>query len=281
MAKQRTIVGLPLSPTLLNELGAVESLPSTPEDFKPAGEWENAYRIWTCHGYRESGNQNVGFLRVQKKMGGGNTFELHIEQAILQTEAMLNTIKTQMTCVNNEYASLIEWHLSSSLTGPTGKVMGELSTTESGSIEGPPGDGWRHNIMTIETPAGILHRQIDTPLTSDWSLFEAAQRWSVGEARHLLVNLLEGLHALKPGQHITYHGMPQMGDGPGAPRLFHFVQLGTGILPTEYWLDMNHRLFIVTSMNKAYILDEQAEKIFTRDVERARKNYFKKTTQRK
>jgi hypothetical protein len=273
MAKQRTIVGSPLSPTLLNELGAVESLPSTPGDFKPAGEWGNTYRIWTCHGYRESGNQNVGFLRVQKKMGGGNTFELHIEQAILQTDAMLNTIKTQITCVNNEYASPIEWHLSSSLTGPTGKVMGELSTTESGSIEG--------NIMTIETTAGILHRQIDTPLTSDWSLFEAAQRWSVGEARHLLVNMLEGLHALKPEQHITYRGLPQMGDGPGATRLFHFVQLGPGILPTEFWLDMSHRLLIVTSMNKAYILDEQAEKIFTRDVDRARKTYFKKTTQRK
>ena len=72
-----------------------------------------------------------------------------------------------------------------------------------------------------------------------------------------------------------------MGDGPGATRLFHFVQLGPGILPTEFWLDMSHRLLIVTSMNKAYILDEQAEKIFTRDVERARKSYFKKTAQRK
>ena len=135
--------------------------------------------------------------------------------------------------------------------------------------------------MTIETPAGILRRQVATPLTSDWTLFEAAQRWTVGEADHLLVTMLEGLHALKPEQHISYRGLSQMGEGPGAIRLFRFAQLGTGILPTEYWLDMSHCLLAVTSMNKAYILDDQAETIFAQDVERARKSYRSKNSQRK
>lgn len=274
MAKQRTIVGSPLTPTLLKELGAVELFPSTPGDFKPSEEWVNTYRIWTCHGYRESGNQNVGFLRLEKEKGGGsNTFELHIEQAVMQTNAMLNTIKTQITCLNNEYASPVKWILSSCFTGPTGKVLGDLSTAESVSIEG--------TTMTIETPAGILHRHVDTPLTSDWSLLEAAQRWNVGEAAHLRATLLEGSHIEKPEQHFTYRGLFQMGNGSGAARLFRFAQLGTGILPTEYWLDMNHRLQVVTSMNKAYILDDRAEEVFAKDVERARKTYRNKQSQRK
>jgi hypothetical protein len=274
MAKQRTIVGSPLTPALLKELGAVDTFPQTPGDFKPAEDWVNTYRIWTCHGYRESGNENVGFLRIQKKTAReDNTFELHTEQAVLQTDAMLNTIKTQITCLDNEYASPVQWTLSSHFTGPTGKVLGELNTTENVSIKGMT--------MTIETPAGTLHRQVDTPLTSDWSLFEAAQRWDVGEARHLRMTMLEGLHALKPEQHITYRGLSQMGDGSGATRLFRFAQLGTGILPTEYWLDMSHRLLVVTSMNKAYILDEQAEAIFARDLERAQKSYRNKASRRK
>ena len=33
-------------------------------------------------------------------------------------------------------------------------------------------------------------------------------------------------------------------------------QIGPGVLPTEYWLDENHRLLVVTSLNKAYILDD-------------------------
>ena len=275
MAKTKTtIVGSPLTPMLLKELGAVDTFPSTPKDFKPTQEWVNTYRIWTCHGYRESGNQNVGVLRIEKKsQGEGNTFELHVERTIVQTDAMLNTIQAQITCLNNEYASPVQWHLSSRFVGPADDVLDQLCTTESGSIEG--------KTMTIETPKGILHRQVDTPLTSDWSLFEAAQRWSVGEARHLRVTMLEGLHALKPEQHITYRGLAQTGDGPGADRLFHFVQLGTGILPTEYWLDMNHRLFIVTSMSKAYILDNQAETLFAQEVEQAKKSYQKRTSQRK
>lgn len=275
MAKTKTtIVGSPLSPMLLKELGAVDTFPSTPKDFKPTGEWINTYRIWTCHGYRESGNQNVGFLRIQKKTRGeGRIFELHVEQTVVQTDAMLNTIQAQMTCLNNEYASPVKWHLSSRFAGPAGDVLAELCTTESVSIEG--------KTLTIETPKGILHRQVDIPLTSDWSLFEAAQRWSVGEARHLRVAMLEGLHALKPEQHITYRGLARTGDGPGAARLFHFVQLGTGILPYEYWLDDRHRLLIVTSMNKAYILDDQAETLFTQEVEQARKSYRKRISQRK
>ena len=273
MAKKRTIVGSPLTPTLLKELGGFDRLPPTPADFKPDGNWVNSYRIWTCHGYRESGNENVGFLRIQKKTeGGSNTFELHIEQAVLQTDAMLNTIKTQITCLNNEYASPVKWHLSSHFIDPTGKILGELSTAESVSIEG--------KIMTIETPAGILRREVDTPLTSDWSLFEAAQRWDAGEARHLLVTTLEGLHSAKAEQHISYRGPSQMPEGAGAGRLLRFAQLGTGILPTEYWLDMSHRLQIVTSMNKAYILDDQAEEVFARDAEQAQKSYRNKNPQR-
>ena len=266
MAKQRTVVGLPLTPTLLKELDAFGEFPSTPEGFKPAGSWVNTYRIWTCHGFRESGNQSVGFLRIQKKVpGSGDTFDLYVEQTVLETDAMLSTTAAQITCLNNEYASPVRWRISNRFFGPRGKGLNELSTAENVSIEG--------QAMKIEAPTGTLRRQVGTPLTSDWSLFEAAQRWDVGEARHLLVTMLEGLRIFKPAQHITYRGFPQIELGPGGTRLYCFAQLGSGILPTEYWLDRSHRLLVVTSMNKAYILDEEAEKIFRREVEQSRKSY--------
>ena len=266
MAKQRTVVGSPLTPTLLKGLGAFGEFPSTPEGFKPTGSWVNTYRIWTCHGFRESGNQSVGFLRIQKKVSGsGDTFDLYVEQTVLETDAMLSTTAAQITCLNNEYASPVRWRISNRFFGPRGKGLNELSTAENVSIEG--------QAMKIEAPTGTLRRQVGTPLTSDWSLFEAAQRWDVGEARHLLVTMLEGLRIFKPAQHITYRGFPQIELGPGGTRLYCFAQLGSGILPTEYWLDRSHRLLVVTSMNKAYILDEEAEKIFRREVEQSRKSY--------
>lgn len=260
------MVGSPLTPGLLRELGAIHEFVFASEDFKPDGNWVNTYRIWTCHGYRESGNYNVGFLRIQKKVGGeSDTFELCVKQTVVQTDAMLSTIEAHITCLNNEYASPVKWQVSSHFFGPRGKSLDTLSTAESVSIEG--------ETMTIKAGAGILHRQVDAPLTSDWSLFEAAQRWDVGEARHLLVTMLEGLRISKPRQHITYRGLSQMEFGSGVARLYCFAQLGNGILPTEYWLDERHRLLIVTSMNKAYILDEQAEKAIRQRTEQLRKSY--------
>ena len=41
--KQRTIVGSPLTPTLLKELDALNKLPFTPQDFKPDGNWVSRF----------------------------------------------------------------------------------------------------------------------------------------------------------------------------------------------------------------------------------------------
>ena len=273
MAKQkRTIVGSPLTPTLLKELGAIDKLQSTPVDFNPDGNWVNTYRIWTCHGYRESGNQNVGCLQIQKKtQRSSETFNLYVEQTVLETDAMLSTTSAKITCLNNEYASPVRWQISNRFFGPQGKSLDELSTAENASIEG--------QTMKIKTPTGTLRRQVGTPLTSDWSLFEAAQRWDVGEAGHLLVTMLEALRILKRGQHITYRGLSKIELEPRATHLYCFAQLGSGILPYEYWLDDRHRLLAVISMNKAYILDDKAEQIIKREVKEARESYKRKRKQ--
>ncbi|MHC4324102.1 MAG: hypothetical protein ACYSUX_07500 [Planctomycetota bacterium] len=52
--KKRTIVGSPITPSMLVELDAVTKFSPAPGNFNPAGNWTHSYRIWTCHGYRES-----------------------------------------------------------------------------------------------------------------------------------------------------------------------------------------------------------------------------------
>ena len=95
MAKKkatRTIVGRPLTPGMLKqELGALDEFASTPEDFKPDASWVHTYRIWTCHGYIESGNQNVGFLRIERIAGGANEpFTLKVRRQVIQTDMDLS-----------------------------------------------------------------------------------------------------------------------------------------------------------------------------------------------
>jgi len=257
--KRRTIVGSPLTPTLLEELGALSEFPSSSEDFKPDGNWVNTYRIWTCHGYRESGNDNVGFLRIKRLINSQSSLILKVHQEVLQTDALVNIVEATIECRNNQLASPIQWKVSSRFRDADGKYISELSSNDNGAA------------------AEGLDRS-----TGDWCLFEAVQRLKTGKETVLTFDMLEGLSLLKKDQRLSYRGLyPTKIGGKDIP-LYCFAQLGNGILPCEYWLDDHHRLLVAASMNKAYIFDEQAEKITRRIVEKERKSYEKRrSSQRK
>ncbi|MBN2313911.1 MAG: hypothetical protein JXM79_08265 [Sedimentisphaerales bacterium] len=257
MAKT-TIVGSPLTPALLKELGAVESFPSTPANFNPVWEWVNTYRIWTCHGYRESGNQNAGFLRIRRVRDSDKTFKLNVHEEIHQTDAIVSVTNGTVICRNNALASPIRWNVSSRLLGGDGEDVPELLNINNGT----PDEGMDE-------------------VTGDWCLFEAVQRLSPEKHTSLSFDLLEGMSLVKTKHRLSYCDVHSININNEDISLHRFVQFGSGILPTEYWLDSSHRLLIVTSMNKAYILDDQAEAIFARDVERAQQSYRKRVAQRK
>jgi len=233
MAKKRTIVGENLTPTVLRELGGVDEFPQTPAGFRPDGNWTNNYRIWTCHGYRESGNQTVGSLRITRRSDSAKTFVLQVQQKIEQKDDMTNIIEGTIKCRYDPLAWPIESKLWSRFEGPDGKAIPNL--------------GNRDNNSYGESVTGT---------TSDWSLFEAVQRLEFDKESSLEFDLLEGMSLLKPGHRLSYRGVfPMKSRGENIP-LHCFVQLGRGILPTEYWLDDHHRLLTVISMNKAYIMDK-------------------------
>ena len=258
MAKQRTIVGSPLTPVLLKELGAVDVLPSASRDFNPADEWVNAYRIWTCHGYRESGNQNVGFLRIERARDSDTAFTLKVHEEVLQTDAMVGIIDGTISCRNDPLASPIRWNLSSRSIRADDEYLPKLLSTNHGA------------------PTKRADR-----ITGDWCLFVAVQRLAFDKQASVSFDLLDGMSLPKPNHQLSYGGVHSVSIGAEDTPLHRFVQLGSGILPYEYWLDARHRLLMVTSMNKAYLLDDRAEDVFGEDVEQARKSYRKKQSQRK
>ena len=235
--KKRTIVGSPLTPSMLVELDAITKLSPASGDFNPAGNWIHSYRIWTCHGYRESGNENVGFLRIERIGNSDETFVLNVYQEVVQTDAIIHSIDGTIKCRNNPLASPVKWRLKSEFIGADGEHIPELLSSDIGrAAKGPQST------------------------TGDWCLFEAIQRLAYDKENSLSFDLLEGMSLKKSGHHLSYRGVTQLKmDGIDMP-LHCFVQLGSGILPYEYWLDERHRLLAVTSMNKAYILDDQAEK---------------------
>jgi hypothetical protein len=267
MAKKakQTIVGSPLTPELLAELGAIARLPVAGQAFEPGGEWENTYRIWTCHGYRESGNANVGFLRIRRTADSdGRAFRLTVQQTVIEGDGMVSSLKAELTCSNDQLAAPVSWELASRFFGPEGEELTALDTRETASVEG--------GTLLIRTPAAAFKRSVPVPLSCDWSLFDAVQRLKFDtELPPVKFTMLEGLSVLKVGQYLSCQGERRAKFGPEAVPLHGFQQLGQGVLPTEYWLGSDHRLLIVTSMNKALILDEEAEKMLKEKVQQSHK----------
>ena len=262
MAKKkatRTTVGEPLTPTLLIELGAVRQLAPTRSSFRPDGKWANTYRIWTCHGYRESGNQDVGVLRIERSTGSSSeSFSLRAVQKVIQTDGILHVLEAEVNCLDDELGTPTRWRLSSRFTGPDGKDRPGLGVDERAVVKG--------DRIQIKTAGRTLERKVGSSLTSDWCLFDSVQRLEYGKAADLTFDLLEGLSVVKKDQRLRYGGAGHVDFGGKEVKLHRFTQTGSGILPTEYWVDDRHRLQFVCSMNKAYILDENTERTIGRKI---------------
>ena len=264
--QRRTIVASPLTPTLLKELGAIDDFPATPKNFDPYGNWVNTYRIWTCHGFRESGNQNVGFVRIEREAGGTNEkFTLKVHQEVVQVDGIVNIINANIQCLNKQLATPVQWHLSSRFIDPDKRPLTRLETDEKALIKG--------NVISVEIGEHTFKRKVAGHLTSDWCVFEFIQRLKFEEQGWLAFDMLEGLTVMKQNQRLSYRGLHPTKIGAEQISLHCFVQTGSGILPYEYWLDSNHRLVAAISMHKAYILDERAEKILRQRIEQLRNSY--------
>jgi len=210
--------------------------PPAAVDFRPYWDWTHSYRIWTCHGYRESGNENVGVLRLERTGKSDNVFVLKVRETVSQVDGLLADIEANIECRNNTLASPVQWQVRSTFYGKDGKDIPELA-------------GWKRGQATASVDR----------TTCDWCLFELVQRLEFGLDFSLKFDLLEGLELSKLNHELVYGGVFPTKIS-GLRHLHRFVQLGRGILPTEYWLDDNHRLLCVTSLNKACIYDEQAQK---------------------
>ncbi|MHC4324101.1 MAG: hypothetical protein ACYSUX_07495 [Planctomycetota bacterium] len=185
------------------------------------------------HGYRESGNDNVGSLKIERTGNPGETFVLNIRQEVIQADELVHIITGQIKCRNNPLASPVEWSLKSEFFDAEGKNITILSS---------------HN-------NGVATESV-TSTAVDWCLFEAVQRLAFDKNSSLKFDMLEGMFLSKLNHQLFYRGTYPMKTDDQSILLHCFGQLGSGILPYEYWLDDRHRLLAVISMNKAYILDQ-------------------------
>ena len=217
--RETGILGRPLDPQLLRKIGVLKDFPPPPSGFRPDGEWSQSYRILGCHGYVDTGNATLGFLKISRIPG--DPFQLQIRQRMLHTNSQ-ESLEVDMTCRTNQIASPLNWRLTSRCFDENGNPIDKLGTNHQGSNK-------------------------SASVTSDFSLMEALQRLPFAPPKSSAFDLLEGMTLLRPAHRLYFDG----------ERRFHHT--GPGLLPYEYWLDDNHRLLLAVTCWRAYILDDAAE----------------------
>ncbi len=252
-AKKRTIVGAPLTPQMLDELGALNEMSPVDVSREGEGHWTDTYRIWACHGYRESGNETVGSLKIERMPSqSGHTFVLNVTQRINNDADIVHSLGAQITCQADRLATPIKWRTNSTFRDPKGKTVRDLGTSQTGRVSG--------DSIEITTHGKIRRIRTQGPFTGDWCLLEAVQRMHCADADPVTMDVLKEMDLLQKGHQIVYVGQDTVTLGGAAMVLHHFQQHGRGMLPYDYWLDQNHRLQMFVTLSIAYIRDEHAER---------------------
>jgi hypothetical protein len=171
-----------------------------------------------------------------------------LEQRVLQADGSVHAQSAQIRCAANAVATPSEWTLASRFLDSGGTEVSELTLEEQGRL--PDYDGG---------PAGNQPKRPGAPpslVTSDWCLFEAVQRMPFRADAGRRFDLLEGLSVARRAQRIVYRGKGEVIDGVGPAHWFQ--QMGSGMLPYDYWLDERHRLVVAVTFSRAYVLDQDA-----------------------
>ena len=257
MAKKsgsRAVVGSALSPAMLLKMGVLGKIPLPDKDFRPDGNWVNIYRICTCHGYLHENNDTPGFLRISRTAPKDKAdFSLSVLQKIVHEDAAVCLSEAAMSCATDRSATLRSWKMSSRFLDHDEKIVGELTDEQDGRVKG--------GAIRIKTPSGTFDRKTGGPVTSDWGMFEAVQRMEFDASRPVRFDLLEGLTLNKGEQKLRYRGIYTFNSDDGRQTLRWFTQIGHGVLPYDYYLDRYHRLVLVITGPRSYILDDNAEDI--------------------
>jgi len=239
MHRKRTPVGTPLTPNLLVDLGAIDKLGRYDGDFNPHGLYVNLYRIWTCHGYRKSGNRTRGYLKIERQLSDlAGTIAYKITRKILNDHGFLQCYSASILSRNDELSSLIKWKLHSQFFGPDGEIIPDLEIKKADTAE-----SYQHK---MKTGIGTTRVNGDTNLTADWCLFDAIQRLPVNTGLALEFNMLEEMTMFRKNHRLRYDKQERLNISGESRKLFRFHQYGQGTLPTEYWLDVKQRLILAS-----------------------------------
>jgi hypothetical protein len=243
---------IPLTPELIRDRGGFVTFPST--RYRVGRNWTHTYDVWASRGVADDIIEPLGSIEIDRRMPDPSTkkFSLRVVQELVSDLDVVNHVSADMVCRQDHLASPVSWSITSEHSASGIPIVPDVSTEEKVRVEG--------DMLIINRSGKTFSRPAPEHFTGDWNLIEAVQRPDWGMKTVLKFDLLEGLTRFKSDMELRYDGEYTFELG-GKPFTTHrYVLTGRGILPYEYFLDENHRVVLVITFCKAYILKECSSK---------------------
>ena len=182
-------------------------------------------------------NSVLGQLTIKRRMAEDRVLYDVAQQT--RIGGVNNFVEAEITCEPDEWNSLRQWKLRTYHIDPNGQVNPISKITENGDCKKGHiriGSGSYHYGYTPKNP-----------VVTQWTMLHFLIRKS-GPALDVSFDLLQDLSLFKPNQALFYDGVTNLKlKGGQAVALQTYAQIGQGILPIHYLLDMQGRPQLITS----------------------------------
>ena len=227
----------PLTPSVLAALGVLQDETVSALYDNKVKHLNTIYGIWTTDGYVKNKNKFLGELSLSRTAISQDEFQLAIEQIYYNADFVNHRITSTMVCRNNPLASPVSWKLTCDFTDASkSRLYDNSNFTETARFVG--------NEVNRIISGSSFKRKVSDNFTSDWSLLSVINRLPFDASVRYEFDMLEGLRRFRKNNILVYKGKTEF---------HHFQQIGTGILPYDYWLNDEHLLVMVITGNRAYI----------------------------
>ena len=219
--------------------------------FDPAGSWEHTYNI---HFLNIRGSSKAllrdrqpvepnGVLKIASAPTGG-AVELRVDATAIMAG---DRTTAHIRCNRDALCSPTAWDLH--FTNQGRESTPYVTFTKTGAVV----DG---TLMKDGKAAKRTKRL--AAYTCDWSLFDAVQRLALGSVTSALgFDLVEYLDVVRENQVLKHRGKTQIHCAGKDVDAQEYLQYGDGVLPTQYFVDGNGRLFMVLGSRRLYVLVEE------------------------
>ena len=213
--------------------------PNSP--FDPAGSWSHVYRISMLGNSAARGPG--GQLKIRRSPQADGSV-LEVEQQWTMGKQYASWAKASIECAADRLSMPRRWMVETWTCRPDRQE--ETGSRLKFSAQ-PAGQEIRFS--GVRKPPLTVGGQ----WTLDWALLDALQRLPK-DSGNLSFNMIEDYDLLRPRQQLSSTGRLAVKLAGKERELFGFCQIGTGTLPTHYWLDAQHRLLFVIHYYRVYVL---------------------------